>query len=491
MTSLLPFRFDRNVLPPPDSMSRFWGSVFPVLSLLSDFVQNDGAYWRRIQKILAHISKNSNFPCPFNQFPQFKDAFNSVCATLLQPRSLDQIVACLELMPRCHDPQVLLWRAGEVIGGGSSVLHILYELSTRNHDLWSLFLKSEGATELLLDRLLPHIDPAPRQPQTLELRFMSLFLCERAFLDRPPASDRLPDAIDSLVTRIANVMASESPIELKVELFRVGARVLKSTSIESAVEKFIDASLRVPVLRPLVESFSVSLGYPLAKLSTAVFAGTFDHNDVSVIADQSVRSQGLVPVRTVQKLAETAAGNEVLGRTCCFALERILPLASDSQRWVKTFIGQAVGFVIIAQGRGECRNEVGMVMDVLAAMSRANVEWLKADVSEAAATLMASQTVNMAMVNALKPSVRFDGAAIQKWSGEKAQAVDLRTMLRDVREERAPAPPKASGSVPPRKILPVHARRSMSMPGSLKLPAKKKTCQRPTVPVVKANKLFR
>ena len=138
-------------------------------------------------------------------------------------------------------------------------------------------------------------------------------------------------------------------------------------------------------------------------------------------------------------------------------------------------------------------------MDFFVALSRTNVEWLKTLVSDAAATMMASQKVNMAMINILKPSVRFDNTAIQQWLDQKAQNIELRTMLKNVKEEKTPTPPKVTGGTPPPRKAPcVNPRRSMSLPVTVKPPLRKKTpvtYQRqtggPTIPVVKTNRVFR
>ena len=506
MSRVLPLRFERNVLPAPDAMAGFWREVFPVLSLLGDFVQNEGAYWRRVQRILGNISKNSSFPCPFNQFPQFKDAFNSVCASVLKRDSLEQVILCLEFMPRANDPRVLLWSVGEVLGGSSAVLRILDELVRRNREIWTQLLRSEGANELLLDRLLPYVDHIPRDCKALELRLIGVCLCERVFLDKPPSVDTLGGVLEALLSRIENVLACKNPVELKIECFRMGSRVMEvvkrvgaDSLFETYCERLVDASMKVAVLRPLVELFAVTIGYPLAMLYVHVFANSPDHNDIMFVADHFVRAQIAVPVRAIQKLSEMAVDDPILGRTCCLALERLMKQASESQKWMRAFVHKATGFVIIAQSRHECQTEVDLIMDFFVALSRTNVEWLKTLVSDAAATMMASQKVNMAMINILKPSVRFDNTAIQQWLDQKAQNIELRTMLKNVKEEKTPTPPKVTGGTPPPRKAPcVNPRRSMSLPVTVKPPLRKKTpvtYQRqkggPTIPVVKTNRVFR
>jgi hypothetical protein len=72
------------------------------------------------------------------------------------------------------------------------------------------------------------------------------------------------------------------------------------------------------------------------------------------------------------------------------------------------------------------------------------IDWLRSEISAAAAILRASQRVSMAVVNSLRPAIRYDPEDLRQWESEAANLICLSTMLLSVKEEAIPKPQKSA-----------------------------------------------
>ena len=85
-----------------------------------------------------------------------------------------------------------------------------------------------------------------------------------------------------------------------------------------------------------------------------------------------------------------------------------------------------------------------MIFELFTTLYKMQIDWLQSEISTAAAVLLASQKVSIAVVNSLRPSIRYDPADLRQWDSEAAKMISLSTMLLSVKEDIIPKPQKGA-----------------------------------------------
>lgn len=481
-------------LPQPVDMKPFWGSVFPILAYLSDQIENRDAYWRRIQRILAYITSDGDFPCPFNQKQKFINSVNYICSTYLKKHSYVQILKCLEVLPQITDSNIFIWQISDSHNSSTFFLDLLDQLVRCQHRIWTEFIASLSNSELMIDRLLPFIEPLPCKSKALPQRLIAIQVLESIFTKRRPENSYL---LDTFLNKLYQLISRDGAVELRIHCFRVIRSFLETCKSYFGTEsytnhwnKFVETSCKVPYLRHLIECSVAASQYcscSLAHLSRAIFQNNPDPQDIWQMTNILVsRRESEKPLSAVQYVLTTAATNEIFSRVCCKAAPIIIRSLDGRLTWVQQFIRKATGFVVISNARNEYRGRAMLVLDLFVALSKSDIDLIRQEVSNAAAVLLASQRVPMAIANALKPSMRLDTAALAQWTSEKATSIDLRTMLTANIDEKSPRPPTGKPAVQHRR-----SQHTMVVPRPPTGKALIGRGKNPAIHIIKTNRLVR
>jgi hypothetical protein len=439
-------------LPSPDEMVPFWLSAFPALSLLSKFVQNSEAYWRRMQRILSHIDDDSEVPCPFARASQFVSA-SSLIISSIHPTSLPKIVRCLERMPHSADVSVLLWDLPVAFGDADLFIRFIDHISHGGHWLWTGLLNTPGGVEVLVDRLVPYIERLPRasSPAAVDRRLICIDILMRLFLDKPPGFDQF----DDFFRRLIALVEAGVPLTLAVngflgahQLLGLSRQVFGAEAYHNYWSLFIETSAGHSSLRRLMIRMVLSSSlceYSRTTLVRVLLENSPDHEVIWAVANFLFPSDGSTlekPISVLQWLAIGAVTNEIFARTFSKVISVMTRSFGTEVPWLIAFVRQATGFVILAQGRHECSLEVAMIFELFANLTRMGLDWLSEEISSAAAILLASQKVAIAVVNSLKPSARFDQADLRQWESDAARTICLSTMFLSIKEDVKTRPQK-------------------------------------------------
>jgi hypothetical protein len=309
-----------------------------------------------------------------------------------------------------------------------------------------------GGVDLVLDRLLPYTEPLPvwAHASHIDVRMTCIDICAHLFIEHSPEDDRFPDMFDSLFRRVLLLMSPTVPSSLVIHGFRTANRLLSASKFRFGSEQyliywstFVEICVVHPMLRPMiirVVCVNAQCGYSVTQLARVMLDHDPDHETVILMAEclaHSTNRQIEKSLLVLQGVVVLAVTNEIMARTCCRALPLLITAVDGVIPWLITFIRKAAGFVVMAQTRRECACEVGLVFELFTALYRTQMEWIQSELSTAAAMLLASQKVSMAIVAGLKPAVRFDLLDLQQWESEaaKGSAVSLSSMLSSVKEE--------------------------------------------------------
>jgi hypothetical protein len=388
-------------------------------------------------------------PCPFSRPIQFLDVFSGIIRRLSES-SIPQIIGCLEGMPHASDLQVMLWDLPETLNNPLVYLRFLDGIHTSNHWLWSALLNTAGGSDLIIDRLLSYIKPLPADSDfsQIELRMVAIDICCDVFLDRTPSDDRFFSMFDILIENLIRIIDSPHPISLQVHSFRWSLKIISAVKFRFGTEQYLDywsllieSSANQRALRQIILRFvplNLFCDYSLAKLGRIILQNCPDHNDIWGIAHAILTSKSKLsekPLSVLQMTTVLSVTNEVLARTCSKALPLLIRAIDCQIPWMSSFIKKATGFVIIAQSRHLYSYQVGLVIELFSAMSRLQVEWLQADISTQAAILLGSQKVPMAIVNSLKPAIRYEAGDLTQWESQVDVSFDIDGMLASVKDE--------------------------------------------------------
>jgi hypothetical protein len=487
-------------LPSPDDMVSFWLSVFPPLSLLSNFVLNSEAYWRRIQRILSHIDDNSEVPCPFARPSEFVRVSGRIISRL-DPTSLPKIVRCLERMPHASDVPVLLWDLPAAFGSGDLLLRFIDHICRDGHWLWTGLLNTPGGADVVADRLVPYVEPLPRATGGgVVVRSVSFIgSLVGLFLVKPPDSERF----GNFFRRLMSLVEASLPITLAVNAFLAAHTLLDLSRHAFGAEAyheywslFIETSVHHSALRRLLIRMVMSNSfceYSRTTLARALLENSPDQEVIWTVGNFLFPSDGRTlekPILVLELLAVGATTNVIFARTFAHVMPVMIRSFGAEIPWLTTFIRHATGFVIIAQSRHECSLEVAMIFDLFAKLTRMQLDWLSAGISSTAAVLLASQKVAIALVNSLKPSASYDLSDLRQWDSEAARTVCLSTLLLSVKEEVKTRLQKAvtRGAVPkaPSRITKVVTLTMNGSPGSEAATLGRKRGPSPTRPVLRS-----
>jgi hypothetical protein len=296
--------------------------------------------------------------------------------------------------------------------------------------------------------------------------------------------------LDGFLRRLSALIVAP-PLTVAANALRTATRLLRLASVRLAQEQWlagwaqlVDLPFRVAGMKRLVMQAALAAGYPPAALAQAALQRSPACEDVwfattLVVRDKQYDLERPLPI--VQVVTVCAATDAILARTCCKALCLLLEGTCVEVPWLMSFVRRAAGFVIVAQARRECGPQVGLVLELLAALAATRIDWLVAEVSAAAALLLASQRISLASASGLRPAARFDTAELHSWiQADATNAVCLATMLLDVREE-----PRA-GARGPRCPL------ARALPATKSSVAMVNMRSRgPTRPVIRTNRSFR
>ena len=81
-----------------------------------------------------------------------------------------------------------------------------------------------------------------------------------------------------------------------------------------------------------------------------------------------------------------------------------------------------------------------MIFKLFTTLYNMQIDWLQSEISTAAGVPLASQKVPIAVVDSLRPSIRYDRADLRQWESDAAKMISLSTMLLSVNEEAIPKP---------------------------------------------------
>jgi hypothetical protein len=453
-------------LPAPDEIEPYWSTIFAPLALLSHSVTNSDAYWRRLQRIISHIDNDCELPCPFSRTAQFATALMRIIPRL-DPHSVTQIVRCLERMPRANEAPVLLWALPATLSSPLLFVRLLGAIHHTNHWLWTGFLNSDSGPDIVLDRLLPYVEGTRARPGNAQLdaRLTCVDICADLFVDHPPEDDRFAESFESFFRRLLAIMASTEPMALAVHGFRGGMRLLAaakcrlhSEQYASACATFVGTCASNPPLKSMVMRVmhsNVFCDLSFGNIARGLVGKGLDSNDIwlmALSASQAHSRTNEKPFSLLQTITNLAVTNEVMARTCCKALPVLIMLFDGSIPWLATFIRKATGFVVIAQYRRECEKEVALVIELFTALYRLHIDWITSEIASAAALLLASHRVSIAMMIALKPALRYDADVLREWEAIAAQqsTMPLTSMLSSV-EESIPRVPQSRVKPAPRR----------------------------------------
>lgn len=444
-------------LPDPFVLTPFWAERFPPLTLLNGLVDHTDAYWKRLQKILSHIYNDVDIPCPFTRFQDFIEMFYEI-QKQLDYRSTDQLIRFLEIVPHSHEPNIFLWDFPITLADPLFFLELLVKLSTENHWIWNAMMNTSGATEIFFDRMIIYLEPVSYDAKykEIEAKIAAVNLLTTVISHKPPEPAKFNDMMESYWSRMLQLLA-RPPVSIQVEAFRSCKHILEklrnkfgTEQLVNFVERFVQVCCVSYPLKTIAAQFIASynaLGYTKTKLARDVLKEQPDHNDIEFVSELlSVKSKEK-PLSIVQTLVTMAAFDKRFSRTCCYALPPIL-LAFDSQiPWLNSFIKKATGFIIISRMNYRQLKRVPMILDLFVALYSTQLEWIMNELSNAAALLLASQNIPLAYANLLKPSIRTDKKQLQEWLSLASKTDDIKSLLRNVKEEGLLSPklPPSSG----------------------------------------------
>jgi hypothetical protein len=381
-------------------------------------------------------------------------------------------------MPHATDLPVMLWEVPMAFDDPILFLRFLDHIQRRNHWLWRGIV---NVSDAFLDHFLPYVEPLPASSSAreIELRLIVIEICEWLFGSG--------DLLDGFLRRLSALIVAP-PLTLAVNALRTATRLLAFARERLAREHWlsgwgllVDLSFQVTGMKRLVLQAALSGGYPRVALAQAALQRSPTCEDIWFVATFVASDKECVdgpPLPIVQTVTVYAATDQTLARTCCKALCLLLEGNCAEVPWLMTFVRHAAGFVIIAQARHQCGSQVELVLELLAALTATRIEWLVAEVSAAAALLLASQRVSLASASGLRPAARFDTAELHTWI--HADAVCLATMLLDVKEE-----PRTGARVPKFPL----ARAAPSTKSSVAMVNMRS--RGPTRPIIRTNRSFR
>lgn len=360
-------------------------------------------------------------------------------------------------------------------------IRFIDHVQRRNHWLWRGIV---NASDAFLDRFLPYIEPLPASSTAseIETRLIVIEICEQLFGSG--------ESLDGFLRRLSALIVAP-PLTLAANALRTATRLLELARLRLPRDQWlagwgqlVDLPFRaVGMKRPVMQA-ALAGGYPLITLAQAALQRSPASDDVwfvttLIVGDEPRDYERPLPI--VQAVTIYAATDAVLARTCCKALCLLLEGTCAEVPWLINFVRQAAGFVIVAQARHECGHQVGLVLELLAALAATRVDWLVAEVSAAAALLLASQRISLASASGLRPAVRFNTAELHSWiQADATNAVCLATMLLDVSEE-----PRTSARGP-RCPLGRAVPATKSSVGMVNMRSRG-----PTRPVIRTNRSFR
>lgn len=429
----------KSELPDPDAMSLFWLKKFPILALLSDSITNTNQYWRRIQRIMMQMSsKNKEIPCPFQRFKQFILSFYQFVKEL-DAKSISQVLVSLECIPQTYDPQIILWRIPFVIDNPKFFLTLLDVLYISNHSIWNNLISFDGGCDLILDRFLPYIIPISENDpkETKDFNMITINMVVSALLNQ----SRLPDLFESFFNSILLILKNGTSnqsihcFRLLINLFKSNRFNISTEQLNNYVKLFAESSITNPLLKPFVGPFVLSLNIETLSiifLSNLYLRNIPDQNDILFIERNLINSSENAN-SIILRLLSLSTTDKIYCATYLHAINSLKSLFASNMPSVSFFIKRAVGFIIIAKSRNSKRRTVSMIFDLLKTLSNLGHEWLKNEVSNGAAILLASQKVPLAFVNSLRPSIQCDKSELVKW--EKL-ANDSKLNIKDLLSEK-------------------------------------------------------
>jgi hypothetical protein len=366
---------------------------------------------------------------------------------------------------------MLLWELPEVLQCPFLYLEFLDHIRTEKHWLWAGLLNSIGGSDLLLDRLFLYIQPLPVRScaRQIEARLIAVDIFSQVFVQRAVADDRFAELFDSVLRRLCFIIEFRSPIELQIHSFRSSVRILQSMRYKFNDEAHLfywsllaDSALKHPMIRPMflrLMQTTLRGDLPVSKLDR-ILQNRPDHNDVWAVANlvaEDYSKAAEKPFAFVQALIVMAVTDEILARTSCRALALVIKSFDCQIAWLRAFLKKLPGFVIASQQRHLQREKVGLVFEFLTHLYETQIGWLQSEISAQAAILLASQTVPMVVVNALKPAARSETVDVNKIETDGAKIMELGALLMSVMDESVTKLPCAvlKGVGPQRRVAPV------------------------------------
>jgi hypothetical protein len=212
-------------------------------------------------------------------------------------------------------------------------------------------------------------------------------------------------------------------------------------------DQLVEASLKHPMLKPLVLRLvhTKVLDFPLSKLAR-ILQYRPDHNDIasiaSIVIDEYSKSEEK-PFAVLQALTLLSVTDEIFARSSCRSIAAIIKSLEYQIPWLRAFLKKATGFVIVAQQKHLHPERVSLVFELFGALFETQIGWLQSEISNQAAILLGSQKVPIAIVNGLKPAVRYESSELHQWEGEHVRLMDLAAILLSVIEDPGPRLPCA------------------------------------------------
>jgi hypothetical protein len=339
----------------------------------------------------------------------------------------------------------------------------------------------------------------------LESRLIAIEIFCQVFIARPPAEEHFFESFDNFFRKLLTLLESNSRIDLIIHTFRCAVKILEGVRYKFHDAPYIDywaclvdSSSKQILLRQMILRLmpaNIFCDFPMVRMGRIILENDPDPASIWAVANAISIAKtpgGEKPLCVIQSLAILSVKDEILARTCCKALSLLVQSSDRPIPWLVSFLKKATGFVIVAQHRRVSPYQVGLVFELFCALFTTQVAWLQSEISMQAAILLGSQKVPMAIVNSLKPAVRYETADLHQWVGDTVRTLDLNTIFLSVKEEPVPRLPCAilRDIVPQRRAGKIGSISLSSFPTTNSVISQRAKAKRsPAKPVVKTTRI--